>query len=126
MSGFVNVDPTTGGSLPGRNTAAVAGNLRNRSALAAVWSRKVWSTTKPFSASFSAGFSSSPSRHVPSVRAASSHSRGVPGVPTDRPESTTAWKTSGVPLGFWKTVGVKDFGAVSRPSIVETFLALAS
>src|SRR6478735_8037988 len=110
MSGLVNVEPTAGGCPPGRNTRAVAGNLEKRSAFWAVWSWKVWSTTKPLAARRSAGLSAW-------------LNDGVPGTPTDRPELTAVAKGYGWPVaGSMNALSVKDIGAVSRPSMVLTFL----
>jgi hypothetical protein len=44
----------------------------------------------------------------------------VPGTPTDRPELTVVAKSSGAPSAPVNTLGVNDFGAVSRPSMVLT------
>ncbi len=104
-SGLRKVSPISGALPPGRNNAAVAGNLAKRWALVAVWEWNVSSTTKPCSASFWAGASSSFRLRLPSLPAALCHSAGVPGTPTDRPELTTVAKSSGVPSSFWKTVG---------------------
>ena len=62
----------------------------------------------------------------PCWRTALAQSAGVPGTPIDRPELTTVLKFIGVPSGLVKVLSVKAFGAVSRPSMVETFFALAS
>lgn len=119
-SGLRSVDPTAGGSPPGRNTRAVSGNRRNRSAFAAVCAWYAASTTNPRRARCSAGASSAPRLRLPKRRAASSQTAGVPGTPTDRPDDTTSANGSGVPSGFVNTVGVNVAGAVSRPSIVLT------
>ncbi len=105
----------------------MAGNRAKRSALAAVWSWKVWSTVNPLSASSAAGCISWWNFCVPKVLAAFSHSAGVPGVPMDSPEVTAVAKGYGVPVaGSTNAWSVKDFGAVSRPSMVLTFLVFAS
>ena len=57
----------------------------NRAALSAVWSWKVWSTTKPRRATAAAGASELASERVPQRRSAVSQVAGVPGTPTDRP-----------------------------------------
>ena len=126
MSGFVNLDPTAGAAPSRRNTRAVSGNVLNRGAFAAVWSAKVWSTTKPLAASRSAGLSAVLSDSVPWSRNALAHSAGVPGTPTDSPEFTTVSKSMAEPSGFRKVFSVNVEGAVSRPSMVETLLLRAS
>ena len=65
MSGLVKTVPTAGAAPLRRKTRAVSGNIVKRVALAAVWSAKVWSTTKPCAASRSAGFSAALSDSVP-------------------------------------------------------------
>jgi hypothetical protein len=64
-SGLRSTDPTAGGAPPGRYSAAVAGKAAKRAALVAVWSAKVWSTTKPRSATRMAGRSTLPRGMVP-------------------------------------------------------------
>src|SRR6476661_7619185 len=120
MSGLRNTEPTAGALPPGRNTRAVAGNIENRWALAAVWSWKVLSTTNPRLAMSWAGASRLRRDIVPNLEAARSHVAGDPGTPTDRPELTALVKLIGEPSGSRKAFSVNVAGAVSRPSIVWT------
>ena len=127
MSGFRKTEPTAGASPPGRKTRAVSGNSAKRAALESVWSRKVWSTTKPLRAIRSAGLRSVPRRSLPQRSAARAHVAGVPGTPTERPEVMTVANGHGCPVaGSMKDVSVYVAGAVSRPSIVSTSPLAAS
>ena len=63
---------------------------RNLASLLAVWSRNVWSTTKPLVATRRAGRSACPSESVPHLRSAFCQVRGVPGTPTDSPLVTAS------------------------------------
>jgi len=113
------VEPTGGGDPPGRNSSRVGTIAWKRSALAAVWSWKVWSTSKPSSAARIAGRSSSASGRVPKRPAARCQVRSVPGTPTPRPLVTRSAKGIGWPVaGSMKLSSRKAAGAVSRPSMV--------
>ena len=64
---------------------------------------------------------------VPWSRNALAHRAGVPGTPIDSPEFTTVLKSIALPVaGSVKVLSVNVAGAVSRPSMVETFLLRAS
>ena len=116
-----STDPTAGGAPPGRNSAAVAGKAAKRAALLAVWSWKVWSTTKPRSATRMAGSSSLPSGRVPWSRSARCQVARVPGTPTPRPLVIRSADGIGAPVaGSMKLSSPKAAGAVSRPSMVTT------
>ena len=56
----------------------------------------------------------------------SDKSRTVPGVPTDRPPMTASKNFRGWPVSSRNSFGVASIGAVSRPSNVVSFLAVAS
>src|SRR3954453_23726520 len=91
----------------------------NHGTACCVWSKNVWSMTKPFFATPMPGCSTCPRLIVPYFSSASSHVAGVPGTPTDRPLQRASLNGSGVPFSQ-KDVGVIASGAVSRPSIVVT------
>ncbi|CAO0834543.1 hypothetical protein SMICM17S_10350 [Streptomyces microflavus] len=124
-SGFLNTEPTTGSSPPGRNSFAEAGKSANRAWLEAVWERKVPSTTKPSRARRSAGFNSVRRDLEPQVSSARSQVAGVPGVPTPRPLVTPSSNGMGLPFSRKRAASALR-GAVSRPSIVCTVRFLAS
>ncbi len=90
-----------------------------RSALPAVCSLKVSSTTNPSSAISMAGLSTSSSDMDPYRRNAVSQVSGVPGTPMPSPLFTRSKKGSGSPVsGSMNNSEVTACGAVSRPSMV--------
>src|SRR3954464_5554906 len=91
----------------------------NHGTAACVWSKNVWSTTKPFVATRMPGSSTCARLIVPYLSSASSHVAGVPGTPTERPLQRASLNGSGAPFSQ-KDVGVIASGAVSRPSSVVT------
>ena len=91
-SGLRNVDPTGGGLPPGRNSFRVEVNCENRDSLAAVWSWKVWSTTKPSRASRAAGWIDVGRVRVPQRSSARCQVARVPGTPTETPLLTWSLK----------------------------------
>src|SRR3954466_5284025 len=92
----------------------------NHGTAACVWSKNVWSTTKPFVATRIPGCSARASEIVPYFSSASAQVAGVPGTPTDIPLQRASLNGSGAPFSQ-NDVGVIASGAVSRPSIVVTF-----
>src|SRR3954463_1675853 len=91
----------------------------NHGTAACVWSKNVWSTTKPFFATRMPGCSTWPRLIVPYFSSASYHVAGGPGPPTDRPLQRASLNGSGAPFSQ-NDVGVIASGAVSRPSSVVT------
>jgi hypothetical protein len=117
-SGLRNTEPTAGGLPPGRNSLRVVQNSAKRSALSAVCSLNVSSTTKPRRARRSAGASASASERVPQVLRARAQVFGVPGTPTDRPLLTASSNGIASPFSV-NELRLMSSGAVSRPSIVR-------
>src|SRR3954454_1695094 len=91
----------------------------NHGTAACVWSKNVWSMTKPVFATRMPGCSTWARLIVPYLSSASSQVAGVPGTPTDRPLQRASLNGSGAPFSQ-NDVGVIASGAVSRPSSVVT------
>ena len=102
--------------------------MSNRSAFSSVWRWKVLSTRKPRRARSAAGCRASPSGTVPQRSSARSQVARVPGTPTETPLVTSSGvKLYGLPVaGSMNASCCIRAGAVSRPSMVRTFLLVAS
>ena len=113
--------PTSCGVPSGsRKSAAVAGMSSNHGTAACVWSKNVWSTTKPFARDADARLQRLGERDRAVLLERVRHVASVPGTPTDIPLQRASLNGSGAPFSQ-NEVGVIAAGAVSRPSIVVTF-----